>query len=303
MSFLLGSNADFLFPVVAPVSVSSVSVLTVQDLSPASIVSGKREPFANIAGTSLVLEVPTADTSLFTERLVSLTQKLDADLGASDDDYESIVVVSGRPLQDSFHILLQKLDDDTGVTDDDYYSSLSYSTSGYFTSKFNSLMDKLDGDTHLASSDFSDLKISENQTITVNFNTNLLYANEVASVISQALGSSGNLEVSSRNGFVVLNSVIKGSESSISIKNQNQSLGFNVTDVFGNDYALLPVSADISVIMVSSTLAAVSVYLDRNVFVLNKPYFIVLNDGGSQQVERLSIIRQNSVLSNNIGVG
>jgi hypothetical protein len=301
MSFLLGSNADFLFPVVAPVSVSSVSVLTVQELSPASIVSGKREPFADIAGSNLVLEVPTADTSLFFSRLVSLTQKLDSDLGASDDDYESLVAVSGRPLQNSFHILLQKLDNDTGVTDDDYYSSMSFSTSGYFTSKFNALLDKLDGDTHLASSDYVDLKISENQIINVNFATNLRYANEVASVISQTIGSANNLEVSSRNGFIVLNSIIKGSESSISVKNQNLPLGFNVTDVFGNDYALLPVSADISVIMASPTLAAVSVYLDRNIFVLNKPYFIVLNDGGSQQVERLSIIRQNVGLSNNIG--
>jgi len=298
MSFLLGSNADFLFPVVAPVSVSSVSVLTVQDLTPASIVSGKREPFLGLAGSSLVLEVPTADTDLFQSRLVSVTQKLDSDLGASDDDYQSTVIVSGGSLQTRFHVLLQKLDNDTGVTDDDYYSSLSYSSSGYFQSNFNDLMDKLDADTHLASADYGTLKISELQTITVNFDKDLNYASEIAGVISQAVGSSGNIEVSSRNGFVLINSLVKGSDSTISVKNTNQSLGLTVTDAFGTDHNLLSVSADISVVMVSPTLAAVSVYLDRNVFVLNKPYFIVLSDGGSQQIERVSIIRQNLASAN-----
>jgi hypothetical protein len=288
MSFLLGSNADFLFPVV-----SSVSVLTVQDLTPASISSGKREPFVGLAGSSLTLEVPTADTNLFQSRLLSVTKKLDLDLGSSDDDYESLVINTSRSLQDNFHILLQKLDNDPGVTDDDYYSSLSYSGSGYFTVNFNSLMDKLDSDTHLSSSDFGTLKISELQIITVNFNQDLTYASEVASVISQAVGSSGNIEVSSRNGFVIINSIIKGSEASISIKNTNQSLGFFPSDSYGTNHALLSVSADISVVMVSPTLAAVSVFLDRNTFVFNKPYFIILNDGSSQQVERLSIIRQN----------
>lgn len=292
MSFLLGSNADFLFPVASSVSVSSVSVLTVQDVSPAVVQSGNREPFVNLAGTSLVVEVPTADTNLFYSRLVSVTQKLDNDTGVVDDNYQNLVAIPSRSLSDSFHILLQKLDDDIGVTDDDYHSSLSYSSSGYFTIQFNALMDKLDSDSHVGDSDYASLKISENQTITVNFNQNLLLASEVAAVVSHAVGSSGNLEVTSKNGFVVMKSVVSGSDAHIGIKNNNAPLGLTVRDVYGTDHQLIPVSADISVVMVSSNLAAVSVSLDRNHFSVNKPYFIVMNDGGSQQVERIDISRQ-----------
>lgn len=292
MSFLLGSNADFLFPVTVPVSVSSVSVLTVQDVSPATIQSGNREPFVNLAGTSLVVEVPTADTNLFYSRLLSLTQKLDSDSGVVDDNYESIVAVPSRALSDSFNILLQKLDDDIGVTDDDYHSSLSYSASGYFGVQFNSLMDKLDADSHVSDSDYSNLKIIENQTITVNFNQNLTLASEIAAVISHAVGASGNLDVTSKNGFVVMKSVVSGADAFVGIKNINSSLGLTVRDVYGTDHQLIPVSADISVVMASPKLAAVSVTLDRNLFSVNKPYFIVMNDGGSQQVERISIVRQ-----------
>lgn len=291
MSFILGSNADFLFPVTVPVSVSSVSVLTVQELSPATIKSGKKEPFVGLAGTSLSIEVPTADQSLFYSRLLSVTQRLDSDSGASDDDYEDLVAVMDRSLYDSFHILLQKLDADTGVTDDNYYSSLSYTASGYFTSHFNALMDKLDSDTHL-SAEYANLKISETQTINVNFTQDLMLASEVAAVLSHSVGSSGNLEVTSKGGFVVLNSVIKGSDAVVKIKSPNNILGFSISDIYGTDHLLLPVSADISVVMVSPKLAAVSLYLDRNIFSLNKPYFIVVNDGGSQQVERINFIRQ-----------
>lgn len=262
MSFLLGSNADFLFPVSGPVSVSSVSVLTVQDISPATIQSGKREPFVNLAGTSLTIEVPTADTNLFYSRLLSLTQKLDDDTGVVDDDYQSLVAISSRPLSDSFHILLQKLDGDIGVTDDDYHSSLSYSSSGYFSIQFNALMDKLDSDSHVGDSDYSSLKILENQLITVSFTQNLVLASEVAAVLSHAVGSSGNLEATSKNGFVVLKSVVSGSDAHVGIKNNNESLGFSITDVYGSDHQLIPVSADISVVMASTTLAAVSVTLD-----------------------------------------
>lgn len=291
MSFLLGSNADFLFPVTAPVSVSSVSVLTVQELAPATIKSAKKEPFVGLSGTSLSIEVPTADQTLFYDRLIAATQRLDADSGTTDDDYEDEIAVLDRALYDSFHLLLQKLDLDTGVTDDDYYSSLSYTASGYFTSHFNSLMDKLDADTHL-SSEYTDLKISETQTISVNFNQDLMLASEVAAVVSHAVGSSGNLEVTSKGGFIVMNSVIKGSDAVVKVKSPNSVLGFPVTDIYGTDHLLLPVTADISVVMVSPHLAAVSLYLDRNVFSLTKPYFIVLNDGGSQQVERIDLIRQ-----------
>jgi hypothetical protein len=291
MSFLLGSNADFLFPISAPVSVSSVSVLTVQELAPASIKSSKKEPFVGLAGTSLSVEIPTANQSLFFARLQSATERLDSDLGASDDNYENTVMVLDRSLYDSFHILLQKLDNDTGVTDSDYYSSLSYTASGYFTSHFNSLMDKLEADTHL-SSEYSDLKISEMQTVTVNFNQDLTLASEVAAVISHAVGASGNLDVYSKGGFVVMESAIKGSDAVIKIKSPNNAIGFSLTDIYGTDHLLLPVSADISVVMVSAHLAAVSLYLDRNVFSISKPYFIVLNDGGSQQVERIDLVRQ-----------
>ncbi len=292
MSFLLGSNADFLFPVSAPVSVSSVSVLTVQDVSPATVKSGNKEPFTNLAGTGLQIEVPTADASLFYSRLLALTQKLDLDTGILDDDYESIVSVPSRALSDSFNILLQKLDDDGGVTDDDYHSSLSYSTSGYFSVQFNALMDKLDDDSHISATDYSSLKIEEKQTISVAFNQNLVLASEIAAVISHAVGASGNLEVTSKNGFVVMNSAISGSDAYIGIKSNNASLGLSVSDIYGTDHQLIPISADISVVMASPKLAAVSVSLDRNLFSINKPYFIVMNDGGSQQVERITIVRQ-----------